>query len=76
MSHTRRLPNLLFVLTDDQAQWALGAYGNRDIVTANMDRMAQEGVRFTRAMVCPVSSSPTTPGNTSGSTGAKWIPPT
>ncbi|MFA0768545.1 MAG: hypothetical protein OXFUSZZB_001873, partial [Candidatus Fervidibacter sp.] len=43
----RRPPNLLFVLTDDQAQWAVGAYGNPDIHTPNMDRLAREGMKFT-----------------------------
>lgn len=52
----RRPPNLLFVLTDDQAQWAVGAYGNIDIHTPNMDRLAREGIRFTCAMTCPVCS--------------------
>lgn len=52
----KRLPNLLFVLTDDQAQWAVGAYGNPDIHTPNMDRLAREGVRFNLAMTCPVCS--------------------
>ncbi|MEJ5252052.1 MAG: sulfatase-like hydrolase/transferase [Chthonomonadetes bacterium] len=52
----QRPPNLLFVLTDDQAQWAVGAYGNPDIHTPNMDRLAREGMRFTRAMTCPVCS--------------------
>lgn len=52
----RRLPNLLFVLTDDQAQWAVGAYGNNDIQTPNMDKLAREGMRFNFAMTCPVCS--------------------
>jgi Arylsulfatase A and related enzymes len=53
---SRRPPNLLFVLTDDQAQWAVGAYGNPDIHTPNMDRLAREGMKFTLAMTCPVCS--------------------
>ncbi len=52
----RSLPNLLFVLTDDQAKWAVGAYGNSDIHTPNMDRLAREGMRFNFAMTCPVCS--------------------
>lgn len=52
----RRLPNLVFVLTDDQAQWAVGAYGNPDIHTPNMDRLAKEGMKFNFAMTCPVCS--------------------
>ncbi len=53
---SQRPPSLLFVLTDDQAQWAVGAYGNPDIHTPHMDRLAKEGMRFTRAMTCPVCS--------------------
>ncbi|MBC7320935.1 sulfatase-like hydrolase/transferase, partial [bacterium] len=49
-------PNILFILTDDQAQWAVGAYGNKDIYTPNMDRLAEEGMLFTRAFTCPVCS--------------------
>lgn len=52
----KRSPNLLFVLTDDQAKWAVGAYGNPDIHTPNMDRLAREGMRFNLAMTCPVCS--------------------
>ena len=37
-------PNLVFLLTDDQAQWAVGAYGNDDIHTPNMDKLAEEGI--------------------------------
>jgi len=49
-------PNILFINTDDQAQWALGAYGNAEIHTPNMDRLAAEGIKFTRAFTCPVCS--------------------
>ena len=36
-------PNILFILTDDQGAWALGAAGNREIVTPHLDRLASEG---------------------------------
>ena len=49
-------PNILFINTDDQAQWAVGAYGNTQIHTPNMDRLAAEGIQFTRAFTCPVCS--------------------
>lgn len=49
-------PNILFVNTDDQAQWAMGAYGNEQIHTPVMDRLAKEGMKFTRAFTCPVCS--------------------
>ena len=50
-------PNLVFIVTDDQAQWAVGAYGNSDVKTPNMDRIAREGAMFTNAFVnTPVCS--------------------
>lgn len=43
-------PNLVFILTDNQGAWTLGCYGNPDIKTPHIDRLAAEGVRFTRAL--------------------------
>ena len=34
------------ILTDDQGAWAMGCAGNRDVKTPNLDRLAEEGVRF------------------------------
>jgi uncharacterized sulfatase len=49
--------NLVVIMTDDQAQWAVGAYGNTDVVTPNMDRVAREGAIFRNAFVnTPVCS--------------------
>ncbi len=53
-----RPPNIVFVYTDDQGQWAVGAYGNRDVFTPNMDRLAREGALFTRAFVSTPVCSP------------------
>ncbi len=41
--------NLIAIMTDDQGAWAMGAYGNDEIVTPHMDRLAAEGARFTNA---------------------------
>ena len=51
-----RPPNIVIVNTDDQAQRAVGAYGNKEIHTPNMDRLAREGMRFNRAFTKPVCS--------------------
>ena len=52
-----RRPNVVFVYTDDQARWSLGAYGNRDVKTPNFDRLAREGALFRNAFtVTPVCS--------------------
>lgn len=50
------LPNVLVIFTDDHGQWAVGAYGNEDVHTPNMDRLAAEGMRFTRGFTKPVCS--------------------
>ncbi len=39
-------PNVLFVMTDDQRKDAMSAYGNPILETPNMDRIADEGIRF------------------------------
>lgn len=44
-------PNILFIMTDDQRQDALSAYGNTILKTPNIDRIATEGMRFTEAFV-------------------------
>ena len=41
-----RRPNILFILTDDHASHAIGAYGSRINETPNLDRIASGGTRF------------------------------
>jgi len=40
-------PNILFLFSDDQRADAVGAYGNRYIETPNLDRLANQGTKFT-----------------------------
>ncbi len=47
-AETRR-PNLIFILTDNHGAWTLGCYGNKEIRTPNIDKIAAEGMLFTRA---------------------------
>ena len=42
-------PNVLFIISDDLSAEALGCYGAPQCKTPNIDRLAAEGVRFTRA---------------------------
>jgi arylsulfatase A-like enzyme len=46
-----RRPNVVLVITDDQGYADVGFNGSKDIPTPNIDRIAKEGVRFTRAYV-------------------------
>jgi choline-sulfatase len=55
-------PNILFVYTDDQAPWALGAAGNRQAHTPNLDRFFNDGVRFSNSFVTTPVCSPSRAG--------------
>lgn len=52
-------PNIVFILTDNQGAWHLGCYGNPDFQTPHIDRLAKEGIRFTRAFSNNAVCSPT-----------------
>jgi len=39
-------PNILFIMSDDHASHAMSCYGSRINETPNIDRIAQDGVRF------------------------------
>jgi N-sulfoglucosamine sulfohydrolase len=42
-------PNVLVILSDDQSAPHAGCYGNPDVHTPSLDRLASEGMRFERA---------------------------
>lgn len=51
-------PNILLVIADDLASWMLGCYGNKEIQTPNIDKLARSGVRFAFNYVCtPICSA-------------------
>ena len=39
-------PNILFIMSDDHASHAMSCYGSRINQTPNLDRIADEGMRF------------------------------
>jgi arylsulfatase A-like enzyme len=39
-------PNILLILVDGLPSWILGCYGNREVLTPHIDRLAQTGTRF------------------------------
>ncbi len=51
-----RRPNIVFVLTDDQGYGDLSCHGNPILKTPNLDRLHDEGVRFTDFHVSPTCS--------------------
>jgi choline-sulfatase len=49
---SRERPNILMIMSDQHNKHFLGCYGSRIARTSNLDRLAEEGVRFTNAY-CP-----------------------
>jgi arylsulfatase A-like enzyme len=58
-SHSKR-PNIILILADDMGYSDIGCYGS-EIQTPNLDRMAQNGIRFSQmyncARCCPTRAS-------------------
>jgi arylsulfatase A-like enzyme len=54
-----RPTNLVLILTDNHGAWTLGCYGNPDIRTPNIDRLADEGTLFERCYSSNAVCSPT-----------------
>ena len=52
-------PNLLLIVTDNQSPGLLGAYGNPDILTPNIDQLATDGLLFEQAYATSGVCSPT-----------------
>ncbi len=44
-----RPPNIVFILADDLGWNGIGPYGNKDVATPHLDRLAREGMTFHRA---------------------------
>jgi uncharacterized sulfatase len=77
---TARKLNLISIVTDDQAAWSIGAYGNRESRTPHIDRLAREGARFLNAFTCTPVCSPSRASFLTGRYGTQlgitdWITP-
>ncbi|MCK4960375.1 MAG: sulfatase-like hydrolase/transferase, partial [Planctomycetes bacterium] len=44
----RKKPNIIYILADDLGYGDLGCYGQKDILTPNIDRLADKGMKFTQ----------------------------
>jgi uncharacterized sulfatase len=63
-------PNILHILADDMGWNALSCYGNQDLQTPHLDRLAAQGMRFTQAYA-DAQCSPTRAAFLSGQYGAR-----
>lgn len=51
-------PNVIIIYTDDQGSIDLNCYGSNDLVTPNMDKLAETGVKFTQFYAAAAVCSP------------------
>ena len=52
-------PNILIVIADDLNKDSVGVYGNKDVKTPNIDRLASQGMRFNLAYTTTAMCAPT-----------------
>jgi len=57
-AQTPTRPNILIIMTDQQTADAMSIAGNKDLHTPAMDKLAQNGIRFTRAYCAQPLCSP------------------
>ena len=57
-AQTNSRPNILIIMTDQQTADAMSIAGNKDLHTPAMDKLAQNGVRFTKAYCAQPLCSP------------------
>jgi len=65
-------PNFLLVLIDDMGYADLSCYGQKQIETPNIDRMAKEGIRFAQFYVNSPVCSPSRTALMTGQFPARW----
>ena len=51
-------PNIIYIMSDQQAATDMSCAGNNDVKTPNMDRLAERGMRFTNAYCTMPLSGP------------------
>jgi arylsulfatase A-like enzyme len=57
-SEKHKPPNIIVIMTDDHAQKAISSYDSTWLQTPNIDRLANEGVRFSNSFVTNSICSP------------------
>lgn len=66
-SNAQEKPNIIFILADDLGYGDLSCYGAKDILTPNIDKLSENGIKFTRAYanssVCSPSRAAILTGN-------------
>ncbi|MBQ7442801.1 MAG: sulfatase [Bacteroidaceae bacterium] len=58
MAQEAARPNIVYIMTDDHTAQMMSCYDTRYVETPNLDRIAADGVRFTRSFVANSLSGP------------------
>ncbi len=66
-------PNIIFIFIDDMGYGDLSSYGNEDIQTPHIDKLAAEGIRFEQFYVASPICSPSRVGITTGQYPARHM---
>ncbi|MGQ8335478.1 sulfatase-like hydrolase/transferase [Sunxiuqinia sp. A32] len=69
---SKEKPNVLFVFIDDMGYGDLACFGNTTHETPNIDRLADEGIRFTQFYVNAPICSPSRVAVTTGQYPSRW----
>lgn len=54
----KKKPNIVLIMTDNQPPELLGCYGNEEVKTPHIDRLAQQGIKATNAFCTNAMCSP------------------
>ncbi|MDZ8116999.1 sulfatase family protein [Pontiella agarivorans] len=70
-------PNIIFLMSDDQSFYTLGCYGNPDVQTPNLNRLAADGMAFDRhyatTAICMASRATVMSGMFEFKTGCNFM---
>lgn len=77
--HAAQRPNIVVVLSDDLGYGDLACYGNKEVKTPHLDRLATQGIRLTSCYAAAANCSPARTGLMTGRTPYRvgvhnWIP--
>lgn len=72
LSMAQEKPNIIIIYVDDMGYGDLSCYGGNYVKTENIDRLAEEGIRFTQYYTVAPISSPSRVGLTTGMYPTRW----
>jgi phosphoglycerol transferase MdoB-like AlkP superfamily enzyme len=58
LDKTMKQPNVLLIFTDDQGSIDINTYGAKDLITPNLDKLAETGTRFNQCYAAAPVCSP------------------